>query len=235
MGGIPTDLHGEALTHVAGEDRTVPGLMSVGEAACVSVHGANRLGSNSLVDLMVFGKAAADQAARMLKAGDRLPEPRPAWTEPHLARFDRLRRATGATRAAELRLRMQNAMQEDAAVFRTGATLESGLARLEAVRAGLGDIALADHGLIWNTDLSEALELDNLVAQSVAAVASAQARTESRGAHAREDYPDRDDALWLKHSLVWLDAAGPRLGDRPVNLQPLTNDVAPIPPKPRVY
>src|SRR5580658_3206491 len=158
MGGVPTDLHGEALTHVASEDRTVPGLMSVGEAACVSVHGANRLGSNSLVDLMVFGKAAADQAARMLKAGDRLPEPRPAWTEPHLARFDRLRRATGATRAAELRLRMQNAMQEDAAVYRTGATLESGLARLEAVRAGLGDIALADHGLIWNTDLSEALE-----------------------------------------------------------------------------
>ena len=235
MGGIPADIHSQALTCVGGEDRAVPGLMAVGEAACVSVHGANRLGSNSLVDLVVFGKAAADRAVQLVKPGDSQPEPCAAWTEPHLARFDRLRRAAGGTRAAELRLRMQNAMQEDAGVFRTGPGLQSGLARLQAAREGLGDLALADHGLVWNTDLSEALELDNLVAQSLGAIASALARTESRGAQAREDFPDRDDVNWLKHSLVWLDEAGPRLGERPVRLAPLTNDVASFPPKPRVY
>jgi len=233
MGGVPADIHGQVL---AGEaERTVSGLMAVGEAACVSVHGANRLGSNSLVDLMVFGKAAAERAAQMVRAGERQPAPARAWTEPHLARFDRLRHAAGATPAARLRRRMQDAMQEDAGVFRTGPTLQSGLARLTAVRTGLTDLALADHGLIWNTDLSEALELDNLIAQSVVAVASALARTESRGAHAREDFPERDDANWLKHSLAWLDETGPRLGERRVCLTPLSNDVAAFPPKPRVY
>jgi succinate dehydrogenase / fumarate reductase, flavoprotein subunit len=233
MGGVPADIHGQVLAGEAG--RTVPGLMAVGEAACVSVHGANRLGSNSLVDLMVFGKAAAERAAPMVRAGDRQREPAKAWAEPHLDRFDRRRHAVGGTPAAQLRRRMQDAMQEDAGVFRTGPTLDSGLARLTAARAGMADLRLSDHGRIWNTDLSEALELENLLAQSVVAVASALARTESRGAHAREDFPDRDDVHWLKHSLAWLDADGPRLGDRPVTLTPLSNDVAAIPPKPRVY
>jgi succinate dehydrogenase / fumarate reductase flavoprotein subunit len=232
MGGIPTDLTGDVL---AGEGRTVPGLLAVGEAACVSVHGANRLGSNSLVDLMVFGKAAGARAGDLLRAGDSQPEPRAAWSEPHLARFDRLRHAHGPAPAAELRRRMQDALQEDAGVFRTGPELTTGLARLEAVRAGMADVALSDRGMIWNTDLSEALELDNMVGQAVVAVAGALARTESRGAHAREDYPERDDTRWLKHTLAWLDDAGPRLGERPVHLAPLTNAVASFPPKARVY
>jgi succinate dehydrogenase / fumarate reductase flavoprotein subunit len=235
MGGIPTDIHGQALTRVGDEDRAIPGLFSVGEAACVSVHGANRLGSNSLVDLMVSGKAAADRVAQFVKAGEGQPEPRPAWSEAHLDRFDRRRHAAGATPAAELRRGMQTTMQADAGVFRTGDALEAGLAKLEDIRAGVADLTIADHGLAWNTDLSEALELENLIAQSVATVAGALARTESRGAQAREDFPERDDVNWLKHTLVWLGDAGPRLGDRPVQLAPLSNDVASIPPKPRVY
>jgi succinate dehydrogenase / fumarate reductase flavoprotein subunit len=236
MGGVPTDLHGQALTRVGGEDRPVPGLFSVGEAACVSVHGANRLGSNSLVDLMVFGKAAADRAATFVRAGERQPEPKAKWSDPHLDRFDRRRRAAGGTCAAELRTRMQATMQADAGVFRTGSGLTRGLERLQAVRAGLADLAIADHGLAWNTDLSEALELENLIQQSVATLAGALARTESRGAQAREDFPERDDANWLKHTLVWLaDGEAPRIGDRPVQLSPLSNEVASIPPKPRVY
>jgi succinate dehydrogenase / fumarate reductase flavoprotein subunit len=235
MGGVPTDIHGEALTREHGEDRVVPGLMAVGEAACVSVHGANRLGSNSLVDLMVFGKAAAERAAALARPGERQPEPRAAWFELHLARLDRIRRASGAVPAAELRRRMQSALQEDVGVFRTGETLTRGLQRLETARAGFADLALADHGLAWNTDLSEALELDNMIAQAVVAAASALERTESRGAHAREDFPDRDDVSWLKHSLAWLSQTGVRLGDRPVGLAPLTNDVAAFPPKARAY
>jgi succinate dehydrogenase / fumarate reductase flavoprotein subunit len=235
MGGVPTNLFGQALEHVAGEDRAVPGLMAVGEAACVSVHGANRLGSNSLLDLMVFGKAAATRAAELVRAGERQPEPMAAWTDAHLARFDRLRHVGGATPAAELRRGLQDALQEDAAVFRTGSTLERGLARLTALRAGMADLALLDRGLIWNTDLSEALELDNMVAQAMVTVASALNRTESRGAHAREDFPERGDENWLKHSLAWLGEEGVRLGDRPVRLTPLTNEVASFPPKARLY
>jgi succinate dehydrogenase / fumarate reductase flavoprotein subunit len=236
MGGIPTSLHGEALSRVGGEDREVPGLMAVGEAACVSVHGANRLGSNSLVDLVVFGKASAERAAERLRPGERQPEPLTAWSDAALARFDARRHARGGTPAAELRRAMQAALQEDAAVFRTGPTVERGVARLAAVRAGLADLALADHGLVWNTDLSEALELENMAGQALVAVCSALARTESRGAHAREDFPERDDVHWLKHSLAWLDADGAvRLGERPVALTPLTNEVASFPPKPRVY
>ncbi len=235
MGGVPADIHGQVLTRVSGEDRAVPGLMAVGEAACVSVHGANRLGSNSLVDLMVFGKAAALRAAERLTANDRQPEPKPAWTEPHLARFDRVRRASGRTPAAALRRGMQDVMQDDVGVFRTGPSLAAGLDRLLGLRDGFADLALADHGLAWNTDLSEALELDNLIAQAVATVGSALSRTESRGAHAREDFPGRDDANWLKHSLVWLGEGLPRLGERPVCLSPLTNEIAAIPPRARVY
>jgi succinate dehydrogenase / fumarate reductase flavoprotein subunit len=235
MGGVPTDLFGEALDHVGGEDRAIPGLMAVGEAACVSVHGANRLGSNSLVDLMVFGKAAATRAAELVRAGERQPEPKAAWTDAHLARFDRFRHAGGAVPAAQLRRRLQDALQEDAAVFRTGSTLERGLARLTALRADMADLALVDRGLIWNTDLSEALELDNMAAQAMVTVASALNRTETRGAHAREDFPERDDQNWLKHSLAWLGEEGVRLGDRPVRLAPLTNEVASFPPKTRLY
>jgi succinate dehydrogenase / fumarate reductase flavoprotein subunit len=235
MGGVPTDLFGQALNHFAGEDRAVRGLMAVGEAACVSVHGANRLGSNSLVDLVVFGKAAATRAAKLVQPGERQPEPRRAWTDPHFARFDRLRHASGGTPTANLRLEMQTALQEDAAVFRTGSTLEHSLARLTALRGGMADLTLADRSLVWNTDLSEALELDNMVAQGMVTVASALNRTESRGAHAREDFPERDDTNWLKHSLAWLGEKGVRLGDRPVRLAPLTNEVASFPPKARLY
>ena len=235
MGGVPTDIHGQALDRRSGGDRPVQGLMSVGEAACVSVHGANRLGSNSLVDLVVFGKAAAERCSELVEAGASQPEPKPAWTDAHLARFDRFRHAAGATATAALRSEMQSAMQEDAAVFRTAKALQAGLARLGEACARRADLRVSDRGLIWNTDLMETLELDNLVVQSLVAVASALARTESRGAHAREDYPDRDDAHWLKHSLAWLGDDGVRLGDRPVRLAPLTNAVASFPPKARVY
>ena len=237
MGGVPTNYHGEALTKAGADpDTVVPGLMAVGEAACVSVHGANRLGSNSLTDLVVFGRAAALKAAEKLKPGDSQPEPKPAWTDGHLARFDRLRNASGATPTAQLRLEMQTAMQEDAAVFRTGEVLARGVQRLSAVHARKADLKVADHGLIWNTDLVETLELDNLIGSAMVTVSGALNRQESRGAHAREDFPDRDDKTWMKHTLAWLDEAGKvRIDYRPVHDYTLTNDVAYIPPKARVY
>jgi succinate dehydrogenase / fumarate reductase flavoprotein subunit len=235
MGGVPTDIHGQALDRLAGEDRPVSGLMALGEAACVSVHGANRLGSNSLVDLVVFGKAASLRCGEFLTAGALQPEPTRRWTEAHLDRFDRLRYAAGQTPTAALRLEMQMALQESAGVFRTGESLKAGVERLTDVQAVRADLKVTDRGLIWNTDLLETLEFDNMVAQSLVTVASALARTESRGAHAREDYPDRDDANWLRHSLAWLDNAAVRLGDRPVRLGPLTNEVTSFPPKARVY
>jgi len=238
MGGIPTNYHGEALTKLGDDpDAVVPGLMAVGEGACVSVHGANRLGSNSLTDLVVFGRAAGLRAAEMLKPGERQPELKAAWTDPHLERFDRLRHASGGTPTAELRLQMQKAMEEDAAVFRTGETLSSGVQRLAEVHARKQDLKIVDRGLIWNTDLVETLELENLISQAVVAVNSASNRTESRGAHAREDFPDRDDKAWMKHTLVWLDdATGKvRFDYRPVHAYTLTNDVAYVPPKARVY
>ena len=237
MGGVPTNYHGEALTKTGGDpDTVVPGLMAVGEAACVSVHGANRLGSNSLTDLVVFGRAAALRAAEKITPGAGQPEVKASWTESHLDRFDRLRNANGGTPTAALRLEMQRAMQEDAAVFRTGETLESGLKRMNAVYARRGDLKTTDRGMIWNTDLVETLELDNLVANAVVTVAGAVNRQESRGAHAREDFPDRDDVNWMKHTLAWLDADGTvRLDDRPVHAYTLSNDVAYIPPKARVY
>jgi succinate dehydrogenase / fumarate reductase flavoprotein subunit len=238
MGGVPTNYHGEALTKLGDDpDAVVPGLMAVGEGACVSVHGANRLGSNSLTDLVVFGRAAGLRAAEMLKPGERQPELKDAWTDPHLERFDRLRHASGGTPTAELRTQMQKAMEEDAAVFRTGETLSSGVQRLAEVHARKADLKIVDRGLIWNTDLVETLELDNLIGQAVVAVNSASNRTESRGAHSREDFPDRDDKTWMKHTLVWLDdAAGKvRFDYRPVHAYTLTNDVAYVPPKARVY
>lgn len=238
MGGIPTNFYSEVVTKAGkNPDQTVPGLMAVGEAACVSVHGANRLGSNSLIDLVVFGRSAALRAADTVKAGASQPELKPHMTERHLARFDRLRHASGSTSTAALRLEMQQAMQEDAAVFRTGESLVSGVKRLAAVHAKRGDIKVSDRGLIWNTDLMETLEFDNLVGQATVTVNGAANRTESRGAHAREDFADRDDKGWMKHTLTWFDDATGKvkIDYRPVHNFTMTNDIAYIPPKARVY
>ena len=238
MGGIPTNFYSEVVTRVGDDpDRVVPGLMSVGEAACVSVHGANRLGSNSLIDLVVFGRSAALRAADILKPGASQPELKPSMTDGHLARFDRLRHADGSTPTAALRLEMQQAMQEDAAVFRTADSLASGVKRLQAVQDKRKDIKVSDRGLIWNTDLVETLEFENLVVQAVVTVAGAANRTESRGAHAHEDHPDRDDANWMKHTLTWMDDVTGKvaINYRPVHDYTMTNDIAPIPPKTRVY
>jgi succinate dehydrogenase / fumarate reductase flavoprotein subunit len=238
MGGLQTNFFGEVVTKVGNDpDTVVPGLMAVGEAACVSVHGSNRLGSNSLIDLVVFGRAIGLRCAETLKAGASLPEPKAEWSDPHLVRFDRLRHASGGTSTAKLRLEMQTAMQEDAAVFRTGESLKSGVDRLQTVHDQRGDLRVTDRGLIWNTDLVETLEFENLVAQAIVTVNGALNRTESRGAHAREDFAERDDANWLKHTLAWLDdATGKvRFDYRPVHMSPMTNDIATIPPKARVY
>jgi len=238
MGGIPTNFFSEVVTREGDDpDKVVPGLMSVGEAACVSVHGANRLGSNSLIDLVVFGRSAALRCADTLKAGAKQPELKPHHTEGHVARFDRLRHADGATPTANLRLEMQMAMQDDAAVFRTGETLVNGKARLAKVHAQRPDIKVSDRGLIWNTDLVETLEFDNLVGQAITTVEGAVNRTESRGAHAREDFSERDDDNWMKHTLTWFDdAAGTvKIDYRPVHSYTLSNDIAYIPPKARVY
>ncbi|MCR5878360.1 succinate dehydrogenase flavoprotein subunit [Phenylobacterium sp. J367] len=238
MGGIPTNFYSEVVTKAGkNPDQVVPGLMAVGEAACVSVHGANRLGSNSLIDLVVFGRSAALRAADTIKAGDKQPELKPHHTERHLARFDRLRHASGGTPTAALRLEMQRAMQEDAAVFRTSESLTSGVKRLAAVQAKRGDIAVTDRGMIWNTDLMETLEFDNLVGQAIVTVNGAANRTESRGAHAHEDFPDRNDQTWQKHTLAWFDDATGKvkIDYRPVHNFTMTNDIAYIPPKARVY
>jgi succinate dehydrogenase / fumarate reductase flavoprotein subunit len=238
MGGIPTNYHGEVLTKHGGDpDAVVPGLMAVGEAACVSVHGANRLGSNSLTDLVVFGRAAGLRAAETLKAGDRLREPKAEWTDAHLARFDKLRYASGSTPTAALRAEMQHAMQQDVAVFRTAETMQDGVRKIAAVHAKLPDIKVTDRGLIWNTDLVETLELSNMVGQAAVTVNSAVNREESRGAHAREDFAERDDANWMKHTLAWFDDATGKvtLDYRPVHTYTLSNDIAYIQPKARVY
>jgi succinate dehydrogenase / fumarate reductase flavoprotein subunit len=238
MGGIPTNFYSEVVTREGDDpDKVIPGLMAVGEAACVSVHGANRLGSNSLIDLVVFGRSAALRAADTVKAGEKQPELSGKHTDEHLARFDRLRHASGNTPTASLRLEMQQAMQEDAAVFRDGPSLASGVKRLQAVHDKRGDIQVTDRGMIWNTDLVETLEFDNLVGQAIVTVNGAANRTESRGAHAREDHPDRDDGEWMKHTLSWFDDATGKVAVeyRPVHAYTMTNDIAYIPPKARVY
>ena len=237
MGGIPCNVHGEVVTLRNGNpDSVVPGLMAVGEAACVSVHGANRLGSNSLLDLVVFGRAAAHHCGRTVKPGTShrlLPKDAGDLA---ISRLDKFRNAKGSRRTSEIRLDMQRVMQNHAAVFRTGESLDEGVQKLDAVFATFSDVQVADRSLIWNTDLIETLELDNLLAQALVTMSSAANRKESRGAHAREDFKDRDDVNWLKHTLAWADAAGKVCIDyRPVHLNTLTSDVEAIPPKARTY
>ena len=237
MGGIPTNVQGEVVTLKGGDaESVVPGLMAVGEAACVSVHGANRLGSNSLLDLVVFGRAAARHAASVVApATAHRPLAANAGAEA-VARLDRLRHAKGSRPTAEIRLEMQKIMQADAAVFRTGETLKEGCAKLARTLDSFADVKVSDRSLIWNTDLIETIELDNLLKQAVATIRSAENRKESRGAHAREDFRDRNDVDWLKHTLCWVDdAGGTRIDYRPVHTRTLTSDVAYIPPKARTY
>ena len=237
MGGIPTNLNTEVLAATSkDQDKVVRGLMAVGEAACVSVHGANRLGTNSLLDLVVFGRAAALRAAEIVKPGATQP-PLPADAgQKSLDRFDRVRNAKGSTSVAELRLTMQRTMQTHAAVFRTTELLNEGVAKMDKVAAGFSDIKIADRSLIWNSDLVEALELDNLIGNALTTIHGAQARKESRGAHAQEDYPDRDDVNWMKHTLARMDDNyGISLDYRDVKMRTLTNEVQVFPPKARVY
>jgi succinate dehydrogenase / fumarate reductase flavoprotein subunit len=238
MGGIPTNYHGEVIAPKNGDpDAIVPGLMAIGEAACVSVHGANRLGSNSLIDLVVFGRAAGLRCGETIEAGAAQPELPKDAGDNALARFDRFRHAGGGTPTAELRLHMQKAMQSDCAVFRTGETLAEGKKAIEDIWAATADIGVTDRSLIWNSDLVETLEYDNLIAQAAVTVSGALAREESRGGHAREDFPDRNDEAWMKHTLAWADEAKhtTRLDYRPVHTFTLTNEIEYIKPKARVY
>ncbi len=237
MGGIPTNIHGEVLRPTkSNPDATVAGLMAIGECACVSVHGANRLGCNSLLDIVVFGRAAAIRAAEVLKPGARQRPLPPKAGEAALELFDHTRHANGSTKVAELRLEMQRTMQAHAAVFRNTESLAQGVSKMQKVWSGLKDMSLTDHSLIWNSDLMEALELHNLMGNAMTTMVGAEARTESRGAHAHDDYPDRDDVNWMKHTLAWCDPDGRvNIDYRPVKLQTLTNDVPTFPPKPRVY
>ena len=236
MGGIPTNYKAEVVTMDGDDpDRVVPGLMAIGEAACVSVHGANRLGSNSLLDLVVFGRSAAIRCAEIIKPGSPHKPLAKDACDPALKRFDRIRYGKGSLNTSEIRLNMQRTMQTKAAVFRTQSTLDEGVRAMAEIGASFADVTVKDTSLIWNTDLVETLELDNLLAQATVTINAAGHRTESRGGHAREDFPNRDDTNWLKHTLTWLDNGQVTFGYRPVHLYTLTDEVEAIPPKERVY
>ena len=237
MGGIPTNYRTEVLRPTAkNPEAVVPGLMAVGEAACVSVHGANRLGTNSLLDLVVFGRAAAHRASEILKPGSsQAPLPRGAGEEA-LARFDRTRYAAGGTQTADMRLRLQKVMQQHAAVYRNSESLAEGVEKMKTLWSGLDEIGLKDHSSVWNTELVEALEFENLMGNAMTTMVSAENRQESRGAHAHDNFPDRDDEEWMKHSLAWIDdKGGVKLSYRDVAMRTLTNEVSVFPPKKRVY
>ena len=236
MGGIPTNYHTEVLTLKDGKQTIVPGLMAIGEAGCVSVHGANRLGSNSLLDLVVFGRAAAYRAAEIVKAGMPHKKLKPEILDPIISRLDKIRNAKGDISVADLRLKMQKTMQDHAAVFRTEEVLEEGQKMMDGIRKEYGNISVTDRSMIWNSDLVEAMELANLIDQAVLTVHGALNRKESRGAHAREDFPERDDKNWMKHTLLWLEENGRvKIDYKPVVLTTLTDEVEPVPPVKRVY
>jgi succinate dehydrogenase / fumarate reductase flavoprotein subunit len=237
MGGVPTNYHGQVVTMKDGDaESVVPGLMAVGEAACVSVHGANRLGSNSLLDLVVFGRSAAHFCAETMQPGARhgiLPDDA---GQNSVRKIDTLRNASGNRPTAEIRLEMQKIMQNHAAVFRTGDSLQEGAELLQKTFDSFADVQVSDRSLVWNTDLIETIELENLLLNAKTTIESAGNRLESRGAHAREDYPQRDDANWMKHTLSWIDDDGTVSFDyRPVHESTMTDEVEAIPPKARVY
>jgi len=237
MGGIPTNYHGEVLAPTADDpDRVCPGLMAIGEAACVSVHGANRLGTNSLLDIVVFGRAAAYRAAETVTPGAAHKPLSSSSGDFALERLDKIRNASGSKKASEIRHEMQLSMQRHAAVFRDTETLDAGVKNIMAIAGTMPDIAISDRSLIWNSDLVEALELDNLMGQAIVTLTSADLRKESRGAHAHEDFPDRDDENWMKHTCMWLDDKNRySVIYRDVHQSPLSNEIEPIPPADRVY